>query len=522
MTNRLFWLSFLFAAEAVAIVLVFQVVSDIDCRDTGIETACRGLRFAMVRGLCVVTGLGLFIWFRPGLRAQVAETVRRYRPARRWPLLHGFGVAVIFGPWLIADAAQRVTGFETYFLCLTVGALIATIAGTLWLAPGPQIARWARQGGTVLALVLLVAFVIPDLAVALDPLWWSMTGLLWTTFYAVAVLLALLGRHVVLDPDTSLIGTEGFIVEMAGSCSGIEGFALITGFLVIYALLMRDTLRQRRFWLTVFPLALLVSWVFNVVRIAVLILIGAYVSPDLAVNGFHSFAGWLFFTILALGVLWSVQRRPKLHKRSATVQTGALTQDPVAAQIIPFLVFMLSGLLVNTFWQQPALGFPVQAGMMIAALWLFRAPLMRLELRADWVAGLSGLVIGIGWIATADASAPVAGLETLGPLALTVWVICRIFGTAILVPIAEELFFRGYLLTLLRGHSRWSLMLAIGLTSGLFAALHGRILEAGLAGVMFALVALRRGRVVDAIFAHMVANATIAIAALIRGDWSLI
>lgn len=514
----------LFAAEAVAIVLVFQVFSALDCRDTGIEAACRGLRSALVRGMCVFTGLGLFIWFRPVLRADVVARVNGYRASPLWPGLHAAGMLLIFVPWLLADPVQRVATFELYFLCLSLGAMIAAVGGLLCLASGAQILSWMRQGGTALALTVLVALVIPDLALALDPLWWSENGLLSATFYAVAILLALLGRHVVLDPDASLIGTEGFLVEMAGSCSGIEGFALITGFLVIYALLMRDTLRQRRFWLYVFPLALLTSWVFNVIRISALILIGAYVSPDLAVNGFHSFAGWLFFTLLALGVLWVVHSRDSLHKLPLTTQENwpPLTQDLVAAQILPFLAFMLSGLLVNTFWQHPAQGFPLQAAMMFAALWVCRRPLLQLEIRFDWVSGLAGLAIGIGWVVTADAQGTVAGLEALAPASFVLWVVCRVIGTSLLVPIVEELFFRGYLLSLLRGQSSWSLILSVLITSLSFAALHGRVLEAGLAGVIFALLALRRGRVSDAIIAHVVANTVIAFVALYQGDWSLI
>ena len=94
--------------------------------------------------------------------------------------------------------------------------------------------------------------------------------------------------------------------------------------------------------------------------------------------------------------------------------------------------------------------------------------------------------------------------------------------TAILVPVIEEMFFRGYLLTRLDGPKPWQRALAVGLSSAAFALLHGRWLEAGLAGVVFALVALRRGRFADAIWAHVVANSLVAAIAAARGDWSLI
>ncbi len=526
MRNRLIWLAGLFAAEMLAIVLVFQVFSSVECRLTEIETACRTLRGGMVRGICALVAIGLFLWFRPTLRQQLIAAAQSGSSGRFWAVVHAAGLALIFLPWMSADPATLNAQFQTYFLTLTAGGVLAALGGILWALPHDHLWRWLRQGGGALALVVGIGLLIPDLAAALDPLWWSLDGLLVATFYAVAVVLAVLGNHVLLDPDISTIGTKDFLVEVAGSCSGIEGFALITGFLAIYAMLIRDTLRQRRFWLLVFPLALLTSWVFNVIRISVLILIGAHISPELAVNGFHSFAGWLFFTVLALGVLWVVQVLPWLHRapdtKVAAKDLPPLRQDLVAAQIAPFLVFMLSGLLVNTFWQQPILAYPLQTAMMAAALWLFRAPILRLEWRLDPLAVLVGLVVAVGWIGAAPETSGASPVATLGTAAFAAWVLARILGTALCVPVIEELFFRGYLLGWLDTGRPVGRVLAVIASSLFFAILHGRIIEAGLAGVAFALLTLRRGRVADAIVAHAVANTAIAIAALMSGDWSLI
>ena len=38
------------------------------------------------------------------------------------------------------------------------------------------------------------------------------------------------------------------------------------------------TATEDRFWLILFPLAVLTSWIFNILRIAILIVIGARVS----------------------------------------------------------------------------------------------------------------------------------------------------------------------------------------------------------------------------------------------------
>ncbi|NVL02229.1 exosortase E/protease, VPEID-CTERM system [Ruegeria pomeroyi] len=530
MRHQFYKLMVLFALEMLAIVLIFQVFSSVECRLTGIETACRALRSATIRILCVGIGLGLFIWFRPNLRRRLvtaADTANG--EARRWWAVHLIGLGLIFVPWLRADSASLNADFQAHLVTLLAGAVLAAIGALFLLVPRREMSTLLRDGGGGLALVVLVAALIPDLADALAPLWWAFRGLILVTFYGVAVVLAVLGFHVVLSPETATIGTEGFFVEMAGSCSGIEGFALTAGFFAIYSVLMRDTLRLGRFWLIVFPLALLVSWLFNVLRIAVLIMIGARISPELAVNGFHSFAGWLFFTVLALGVIWVVQARPALHREAEVAEvapeSGArmpFREDPAAALIAPFIVFMLSGLLVQSLWQAPAQGYPLQAALMAAVLWLFRKPLLALDWRLDPVALLGGAVVGVGWILSFRGGPAPEGVSQLTGAALTGWVLCRVLGTTLLVPVIEEGFFRGYLLQLLGGRSAWQTALAVGVTSLAFALLHGRVIEAGLAGLIFAGIALRRGRLGDAILAHAVANGLIALTALLTGDWSLI
>lgn len=98
----------------------------------------------------------------------------------------------------------------------------------------------------------------------------------------------------------------------------------------------------------------------------------------------------------------------------------------------------------------------------------------------------------------------------------------------ILVPLVEELFFRDYLESRLRGAAPdapaalWRNMLAIAVTAGLFAALHDRWAEAFLAGVVFSLLVRHRGRIADAIAAHGVANLIVFAVAAATGNLAII
>ena len=86
----------------------------------------------------------------------------------------------------------------------------------------------------------------------------------------------------------------------------------------------------------------------------------------------------------------------------------------------------------------------------------------------------------------------------------------------------EELFFRGYIQARLDWGTLSSRITAVAVSACLFALVHGRWIEAGLAGVVFSMLYIRNGRLADAITAHAVANAFIAAVALWRGDWALI
>jgi len=100
-------------------------------------------------------------------------------------------------------------------------------------------------------------------------------------------------------------------------------------------------------------------------------------------------------------------------------------------------------------------------------------------------------------------------------------------GAVVTVPIAEELFFRGYLLRKLVSvdfesvdprHFTWMSFL---LSSILFGLLHQNWIGGILAGLAFAMVQYRRGRLTDAIVAHSACNALVAAYVIATSSWGL-
>ncbi len=520
----------LFCAELVVLAMAYQFLADIDCRDTGAEGTCRFLRSLVGRGLAVLAVAAVLVRARPEAFARLLRGAAAGSNPAAWIALHLLGMLLLLLPLVLTGGRGLSEMFQPAAAVWALGAVAAAAGGILWLAPPPAWAALSPRERLALLPLFGSAVLVPDLAEAALPLWDAqmLTG---ATFRAVALLLGGLGADSEVDPAAYVIGVDDFFVHIAQPCSGVEGFALVAAFTVLYAVLFRTDIRPWRYWLVVLPLGLAASWGLNVLRIAALILIGARISPDLAVNGFHSYAGWMFFVALALGMLWLVQRSDWLHRRPARTAPGpSLRQDPLAACILPFVAFMASGVVAGAFFAPPDLGYPLKAGVLAAAVAWFWPVFARFDWRIDPVALAAGAAVGAGWLAfdllfaaPGEPAAPLAeALAGLAPGALAVWIAARLIGTVLLVPLVEEAFFRGYVLARLdRGGPGWRAA-AVAVSTALFAALHGRLIAAALAGLVFALVMLRRGRLADAVQAHVAANAVVALWALAFGAWERI
>jgi exosortase E/protease (VPEID-CTERM system) len=517
-------LAALLAVEALIVVAVYQLGFDFECRRTGAETLCTLVSTAPLRALIVAAALAVIVALRPALRAGVAGALRPAL-APGWLALHLAGFLTVLAPRLfLSDSAGSAV------LLAGLGLLVL---GGLMAAAGAAAALIAtlRGQGTTVAVALAAAALAPEIAWVSQTAW-LLGPITAVTFHLVVGTLALLGEQTVVDVADADVGVAGFVVSIATQCSGVEGMALITGFAGLYLALMRNELRFPRA-LVLIPLAMAASWLLNVVRIVTLILIGAHVSPELAVNGFHSHAGWLMFTVVSLTLVAAAHGWPWLRAAGPVAAVAAvraplppLAQDWNAAQILPFTVFMASALIASTFAEQPALWYPARLAAMAAVLWLFRDLYLRLDWRLDPVALAAGAAVGVAWLATAAPSAADAALDAriaqMSGLAFAGWALARIVGTSLAVPLIEELFFRGYLMRRFDTGGMAMRLVALAASVVPFAALHDRWLAAGVAGLVFAAVALRRGRLGDAVIAHAVANALIAFWALVTGGWSAI
>ena len=171
---------------------------------------------------------------------------------------------------------------------------------------------------------------------------------------------------------------------------------------------------------------------------------------------------------------------------------------------------------------------------MTVALLIFRKSYTELHLTWSWEAVAIGCGVFAAWMAlepsgsSASRGMPIHSSPESFPQGwVTTWLILRVVGSVIAVPLAEELAFRGYLTRRLiasdfqsvpPGQLTWLSFLA---SSVLFGVLHGRWVAGTLAGMAYALAYHRRGELTDAIVAHGVTNGLIAAVVLAMGHWSL-
>jgi exosortase E/protease (VPEID-CTERM system) len=357
------------------------------------------------------------------------------------------------------------------------------------------------------------------------------------TFACVARVITPLIPNLTVDAPGFILGAPNFAIYIAPECSGLEGLGLVLVFTLAWLTWFRRDFRFPRAFLLI-PIALFAVWILNILRIAALMLIGTFLSPEIAINGFHSQAGWIAFTLVALAfsiaarhLRW-IQSSPA--QRATTPGHAAAGESPATpAYLLPFLAILAASFLSRSASGAFEWLYPLRLLAALAALYLCRRAYRTLDLRFTWIAPVAGAAVSLLWVlpnlAHPVAATPIAaGLAQLSPAARITWIAFRVAAACLTVPIAEELAFRGFFARrLLRrdfdnaSYSQLTL-LPILVSSLAFGLMHGSHWIAGTAaGLVFALLARSRNRLGDAVAAHVAANLLLAICVLLRGDYSL-
>jgi exosortase E/protease (VPEID-CTERM system) len=499
----------------------------------GLVRAAQHTAFRFLVSLAVVVILFCYARSNASL-ASVESAVRAQRIRGSWLLVHA---ALLLPLAWLSYSLYGAHGLELpYDAVLALWLLFA--CGAV-MAAGAAMAPWSLWRQAARALGSLWFYAGAAALAATGALQWSQK--LWAptasiTFGLVQWVLLPWMPTLQADPSTRILRGPHFAVQVTEMCSGLEGVGLMLAFCCAWLLYFRDEYRFPRALLLI-PGGMLLIFGLNVVRIAVLMLIGDAGYPDVAMYGFHSQAGWIAFNVAACGLIYVSQRtgafqRTRPNEPAATGTGNPTTDNPTAAYLMPFLTILGVGILIRA----SSSGFEslyflrLLAGAAVLALCWPR--LSGLDWRFSWRAPAAGALVFVLWVAASSllaASMPMpAALAAMPATARVLWIMARVAAAVITVPIAEELAYRGYLLRRLQGADFESVPFkAVGIpalvvSAIIFGAAHGSLWLPGIvAGLIYGWLVMRTGRIGEGVAAHATTNALLAAWVLLGNQWQL-
>lgn len=407
-------------------------------------------------------------------------------------------------------------------------------AGIMLLLVAMPVREWlraVRQDWLAVLAVLMIGIAAWKLGLVARTSWGTFHG---STFWMVQWLLSAFNQDIVSIPANYVLGTKQFNVYIGRACSGYQGMGLIAAFAGGYLWFSRRTLMfPQAFFLL--PAGMLAVWLLNVFRITLLLLIGTHISREIALGGFHYVGGWLCFVAVALTIFVASQRITFFTGKQSEIKTGAYESDSTVAYLAPLMALLVIVMVTRVLTIEFDWLYPLRVlGTAAVILFFWRKTISRLRSVNTWSVSAIGIGVavfiiwvGIEWImGTTETDRAIPDLlQEMPTWFATAWLIFRVIGSVITVPIAEELAFRGYALRRLISPDFDKVSLRFTwfsflLSSILFGALHGRWVAGTVAGMFYAWALYRRGKVGDAVIAHATTNALIAMHVLILGKWN--
>jgi CAAX prenyl protease-like protein len=216
------------------------------------------------------------------------------------------------------------------------------------------------------------------------------------------------------------------------------------------------------------------------------------------------------------------------------------TRFPSIAFIAPFLVFVGFIGASALFRPNPAVEYPARTVVVSLIIVFLSRDCLRWRASRPLESTVIGVMVFFIWILPEIVwphyrdwwpfkNSIIGAAESSLPLPVRsdgLFLACRVFGTAVVVPIVEELFWRGWLMRYLIDEDFRSVplgsysALSFWLTAVLFASEHGPFWDVGLiAGIAYNWWMMRTGNLFDCILAHAVTNAGLAAYVLIFQQW---
>jgi CAAX prenyl protease-like protein len=211
----------------------------------------------------------------------------------------------------------------------------------------------------------------------------------------------------------------------------------------------------------------------------------------------------------------------------------------MAGYVAPFAAFISVMALEHVVPLPMLWAYPLRLAVTFAALVLFSRPYLGFRPSASLASIILGIIVFLVWIgpdllfhyrhhwlfSNSVLGAPVTNIPP--ELQRSPWfLLLRTAGCALLVPVIEELFWRGWLMRWLIDKEFLKVPLgayapsAFWMVALLFGSEHGPYWEVGLVtGVLYNWWVIRTKNLADCILAHAVTNACLSAYVLATGNW---
>lgn len=216
-------------------------------------------------------------------------------------------------------------------------------------------------------------------------------------------------------------------------------------------------------------------------------------------------------------------------------------RNATVGYVAPFVLYAGLMGLERVFDLPVEWAYPIRVLLVCAAvLWVSR-PYLSFRVRMPWASLGMGIVVFVVWIGPDVLFGPgyrhfwlfensltgTARASLNGSLRASAgFLVIRTLGSSALVPIIEELFWRGWMMRWLIDKEFWKVPLgqyvpsAFWLVAILFASEHGPYWEVGLAaGVLYNWWLVRTRNLADCMLAHAVTNGLLAAYVIVQGQW---
>lgn len=480
----------------------------------------------MAGPLAIAVGTALLLFGESARDALPRGSVARGFERRDLGLLAlqvlSFGLSLAVASVLFGEGLREATSPGAWALAWATLLAVALVAWLLLVLPARAFARLARGSAG-----LLVACVATGTLA-----WWAghATAGLWlplrdATVALVATILSGAGLEVARDDAGVTLALGDFAVDVGPTCSGYEGIGLMTVFVGAFLAWFRDVLRFPNA-LLLLPAGIAAAWLGNGLRLAALLEIGARLSPAVAMGGFHAYSGSLLFSAIALGLATVARRSPFFSTGGDPGVSAVSPPSDAPAYLLPWLALLATSMATGAASAGGA--DPLYALRLLAAVAVLflRAPFLRgLAVAPEPAAFALGALAFGAWLALAPGT-PADGVASSWPAGAAAFAL-RAAGAVAIVPLVEELAFRGYLARRVVDRDFATVpgsrvgAGAIAVAAIAFGLLHDRLVAGLVAGVLFGLALRRRGEVADAVAAHATTNALLLGWVTATGRWDL-